>query len=180
MDAYIVLFSRFHDQLTEEEKQMEAMLTKDFKKGVKIAVSSCRILEFNVEDLLALPRIKQGMLPKNISSVSIKDVVQEVNDIMSYKAEAKRVAVETIFHGFPQRLADHRDEDQIMPDYETDYSILIDFQRFQQIALNYLSNAIKFSKQNGKIRVLIQLIPKLVQGNDNRGHEFTALEFYND
>jgi len=36
--------------------------------------------------------------------------------------------------------------------------VTLDPQRFQQVLLNYLSNALKFTNVNGRIRILIQVI----------------------
>mmetsp|Transcript_27637 Transcript_27637/g.41920 ORF Transcript_27637/g.41920 Transcript_27637/m.41920 type:complete len:92 (-) Transcript_27637:242-517(-) len=37
-----------------------------FKKSLRISKSSCKLLKFNVEDILALPQLKQGKFSKNV------------------------------------------------------------------------------------------------------------------
>ncbi len=41
----------------------------------------------------------------------------------------------------------------------------MDLQRFQQVLLNYLSNALKFTEKHGKISMLLQYVPPL-QGRE--------------
>mgnify|MGYP001101418493 CR=1 FL=1 len=64
------------------------------KKSIRISKSSCSILEFNVEDLLALPRLKQGILTKNIEKIDVAEVVSEVIEILSYKSEKRGIQVD--------------------------------------------------------------------------------------
>ena len=42
------------------------------------------MMMLNVEDLLALPQLKQGKLPKHIEKINIKEAVFEVYDILDY------------------------------------------------------------------------------------------------
>lgn len=45
------------------------------------------------------------------------------------------------------------------------YMVSFDEQRFQQVLLNFQSNAIKFMhKENSSLLILVQLIPKHAQG----------------
>ena len=44
---------------------------------------------FNVEDLLALPQLKQGKLPKHISQINLIDACNEVSNIMDYMMKVK-------------------------------------------------------------------------------------------
>jgi len=47
------------------------------------------MLLFNVEDLLALPQLKQGTLTKTIEKFNIKDAMLEVSEIMDFKLKSK-------------------------------------------------------------------------------------------
>ena len=53
------------------------------------------MMRFNVEDMLAFPQMKQGKFLKNIAEGDIKQAVQEICNIMHYKAEAKKIDVQT-------------------------------------------------------------------------------------
>ena len=102
---------------------------------------------FNVEDLLALPQLKQGKLPKHVTEINIKEAVLEVRDIMDYLLKIKSINLEFIFEGF-----------QSFP--SPNYTVNFDKQRFQQVFLNFLSNAVKFVRGPGNIQVLLFKVKK--------------------
>ena len=62
-----------------------------YQKSLRISKSSCQMMMFNVEDLLALPQMKQGKLPKHISQVNFKEAVNEVADIMDFMLQIKGI-----------------------------------------------------------------------------------------
>lgn len=64
--------------LTELQEQELSSLLNDCKQSLTIAVSSCKLLNFNVEDILALPRLKMGKFTKNIKTFDISDSFNEV------------------------------------------------------------------------------------------------------
>ena len=57
-------------------------------------------MNFNVEDILALPLLKEGRLSKNIQVHNIVDSVKEVRSIQIWTANQKNVEIETKFSGF--------------------------------------------------------------------------------
>jgi len=58
------------------------------------------MMMFNVEDLLALPQLKVGKLPKNISEINLKAALDQVWDIMDYKLTAKEIETGSLYLGF--------------------------------------------------------------------------------
>ena len=48
-----------------------------------------------------------------------------------------------------------------------DYQVPIDEKKFQQVLLNYATNALKYSKNNSKIKVTVYFIQSDKQDNDN-------------
>ena len=54
---------------------------------------------FIVEDLLALPQMKQGKLPKHVHLSNIKEAVVEVGEILNFQMEAKGIQYDTRFGG---------------------------------------------------------------------------------
>jgi len=58
---------------------------------------------FNVEDLLALPQLKQGKLPKNITEINIKEAFYEVADIMDFQMSTKKIQIEMEMKGFGEQ-----------------------------------------------------------------------------
>jgi len=61
-------------------KQMSQLKSQLFK-SVTICLYSCKLLTFNVEDILALPQIKEGRLYKNIQQTDISKSVMEIVQI---------------------------------------------------------------------------------------------------
>ena len=55
---------------------------------------------FNVEDLLALPQLKQGKLPKSIKEIKVKDSIDEVSAIMDFKLKIKNINFDVKYIGF--------------------------------------------------------------------------------
>jgi len=60
-----------------------------------------------------------------------------------------------MFVGFPESTQVDRASIQSTCQSKYNYMVPIDQQRFQQVFLNYLSNAMKFTDRGGKILVLI-------------------------
>lgn len=58
---------------------------------MSIGLSSCKLLKFNVEDILALPRLKMGKFTKNIQRIDLKESFKEVIAIQKYQAEQRGV-----------------------------------------------------------------------------------------
>ena len=61
------------------------------------------MMMFNVEDLLALPQLKQGKLPKNITEINIKEAFYEVADIMDFQMSTKKIQIEMEMKGFGEQ-----------------------------------------------------------------------------
>ena len=60
------IFNVAADKLTTEEVGSAHQIIGNFKKCLNICGASCKLLLFNVEDILALPRLKEGRFTKNI------------------------------------------------------------------------------------------------------------------
>jgi hypothetical protein len=56
-------------------------IIEDMKSSMSICLSSCKLLVFNVEDIMALPQLREGKFTKNINLISIKSAVEEVMSI---------------------------------------------------------------------------------------------------
>ncbi len=128
---------------------------RSFQKSLNVSKSSCKLLKFNVEDILALPQIQQGKFTRNLSLVNLGDSLNEIVEIMDYQIREKQIDLKWKFCGFPT-MGGHGPvvncgDNQVL-------DTLIDEQRFQQILLNYYSNAIKFTPRSGHISILIQMI----------------------
>ena len=94
-----------------------------------------------IDDLLDISRIEAGQLHIKHESCSLAQLLSDVVDSLRAQAEAKQLRLETEFlSAIPQ-------------------SITTDRLRFQQILMNLLDNAIKFTEQ-GRIRLTAQTIDR--------------------
>ena len=51
------------------------------QESIKICLSSSKLLAFNVEDIMAIPQMKDGKFTKCIQAMDIKSAVEEVISI---------------------------------------------------------------------------------------------------
>ncbi|MCU0570760.1 MAG: response regulator [Oculatellaceae cyanobacterium Prado106] len=91
-----------------------------------------------VEDLLDISRLVRGNLQITLAPVNLMAVVEAVLDIVRPMAEAKQIHLATDLASPPH--------------------ILGDFNRLQQIILNLLTNAIKFTPNHGQVSVCLEWI----------------------
>lgn len=88
-----------------------------------------------INDILDLARIEAGRLAFSIEPVEIAAVVEESVASISALAEARRIAIH-------------------LPPSGTDRSrVLADFTRTKQVLINFLSNAIKYNREGGRIDI---------------------------
>ena len=60
---------------------MYVTLQNTYAKSIETCNSACHLLMFNVEDILALPQLKEGRFTKNIQDINITNAIQEVINI---------------------------------------------------------------------------------------------------
>ena len=77
-------------------------------------------MKFNIEDMLALPQLKQGKFNKVIERFDAEAAVQEIISLQEYQCKQKNVKIEKKFIGFKEEKFINMDE-----------------KRFQQVLLNY-------------------------------------------
>jgi signal transduction histidine kinase len=98
-----------------------------------------------IDDVLSFARIEAGRLSLDIQTVRVKDVVATLEALIQPELDKKEIV-------FSCEAADEK------------LSVHADPEKLRQILLNFLSNAIKFTGQGGRIRV----------GADERG-EFVRI-----
>mmetsp|Transcript_38727 Transcript_38727/g.58897 ORF Transcript_38727/g.58897 Transcript_38727/m.58897 type:complete len:130 (-) Transcript_38727:902-1291(-) len=118
-----------------------SQILENSSASLGIAQSSVKLLEFNVEDILALPQLKQGKFTSHVKPIDLSTCVNEVIALLKFKAEKKELDVCTDYIGF-----------------DNSFKVPIDELRFQQILLNYLSNALKFTERGGRVKLFCQLV----------------------
>lgn len=97
----------------------------------RIAVATTHILSI-VDDVLDLARVEAGAMPIDLGEVDASEVVAVSRDLIQPLADRRGVAVEV--HGVPLR-------------------VLADSRRLQQVVLNLLANAVRFSPTGTAVRV---------------------------
>lgn len=72
------LFKKHMGTFSAEDQVLVEDLVDDLSLSIKICKSSCRLLSFSVEDILALPQLKEGKFRKNLKVSDLKKAVEEV------------------------------------------------------------------------------------------------------
>lgn len=94
-----------------------------------------------IDDLLDISRIIRGKIRLNIQPVNLVEVIDEVIETIKPAVEAKTIQLVSIIDPFVGLVAGDRS-------------------RLQQIAINLVSNAVKFTPEMGKIEIKLSLIEK--------------------
>jgi len=94
-DDLVAQMKRFiavtNHKLSVTEIQKTEEIVDEFTKCLNICRASSKLLLFNVEDILALPQLKEGKFTKNISVVNAMEAAQEIVSLQSYQATKKKV-----------------------------------------------------------------------------------------
>jgi len=104
------------------------------KEILSRVLNSAKHLLQLINDVLDLSKIEAGRLEFHPESLSSCKLIQEVTGILAGLAAAKRIRIET----------------KIEPEVAT---VVADPGRLKQVLHNYLSNALKFTGEGGRVRV---------------------------
>ncbi len=123
--------------------EMLDTFTRSTEEGLYLAVAqkTCKLLLFLTYDITDYSQLEASRFKPNNAPVNIREVVAEVNQLLSFSFERKRLALymET--------------SDTVPP------SVVIDKNRYMQILLNLESNALKFTF-TGYVKVCLDLDPQ--------------------
>jgi two-component system CheB/CheR fusion protein len=97
-----------------------------------------------IEDLLETSRITAGKFQLNVSEIALAPVISSAIEIARTSANAKNIQIEAVFT--PETL-----------------SVSGDLDRLQQVVLNLLTNAIKFTPSGGQVTVTLDCTGSLAQ-----------------
>lgn len=114
-------------------------LTTKQKEYLQVIRESGRSLSSIINDILDYSKIESGMMALNITDFHFKDEIEKVFKILSGIIYEKKIQ-------FTYKFG------PIMPDF-----IQLDKDKLNQILLNLLGNAVKFTPKNGKIHVNINV-----------------------
>eukprot|EP00356_Strombidium_inclinatum_P012592 CAMPEP_0170486774 /NCGR_PEP_ID=MMETSP0208-20121228/5699_1 /TAXON_ID=197538 /ORGANISM="Strombidium inclinatum, Strain S3" /LENGTH=172 /DNA_ID=CAMNT_0010760813 /DNA_START=1784 /DNA_END=2302 /DNA_ORIENTATION=+ len=72
------LTSRLEIKLAPREAGDIDRISEGLWQSLSICQSSCKLMNFNAEDIMALPQLKEGKLHKNIKRLNVCEVVDEI------------------------------------------------------------------------------------------------------
>jgi signal transduction histidine kinase len=116
-------------------------------KGNEIQTSSSNMLLLNVEDILGFAQLKAGKFSKIVKKFNIKRCIEEIISIQIYQAKSKNIDLSCEFLGFP-----------VKKDLSQNLLIESDEKRIKQVLMNLQSNALKFTKDEGAIKIVCTYI----------------------
>lgn len=99
-----------------------------------------------INDILDLSKVEAGKMEINVSPIFFEDVKETLNNLFKPVADEKNINFSVII------------EDNLNDTFNSDE------QRFQQILKNLISNALKFTDENGDVEVKISQSDTVIQG----------------
>ncbi|MEA2051003.1 MAG: ATP-binding protein [Campylobacterota bacterium] len=121
----------FIDIVQENEKDKQ---NKEYLDTIK---SSADSLLHIINDILDFSKIESGIIEFESKAIDLKKLIKEISLLFYEKAKEKDIKIKLVF-------------DKNIPDF-----VKLDPTRFKQIALNLISNAIKFTQKDGKVELNI-------------------------
>jgi len=88
--------------LLKLKMQLKSVL-KQYVESVTIQMSSERILNFLVNDILDFAQLRAGKFRKNKENFLIEQAVEELVKVQNYKAEQMGISVQTFYENFDSR-----------------------------------------------------------------------------
>jgi signal transduction histidine kinase len=149
------------DRLTEEELAELEDIAEELACSAKQCRASSQLLKFNVEDIVALPQIKDGRLRPAFRRQDARALVRDVLSVQEQQTIDKGIAVDVALEGFGAT-----------------FEVPLDTLRFQQVLLNFYSNAIKYlDRPRSRILVLVQLVRPAAPADLPSEHRLAVLCF---
>lgn len=136
-------------------------MIKEFYENVKksntIGTNSSEILTLNIEDLLSFAHLKSKTFFKNTFDFNISSTVNEVVKIQQHQSDSRKLSVSTHFFDFP-----HKDNSMSLEENldfkQVNMMVRTDKLRVKQVLMNLFSNAIKFTKERGNVKIICQYV----------------------
>ncbi len=115
-------------------------LTESQQKSVNHIIRGGEHLLSLINEVLDISRIESGTVSLSIEPVNVSSVVQEMIDTVTPYAQTQNVSISC--------------DDQC----DNNLHVKTDRQRFKQILLNLINNAIKYNKENGSVAIYAELL----------------------
>jgi PAS domain S-box-containing protein len=111
-------------------------VSADHKDVLSDILTSARHLLELINDILDLSKVEAGRMEFHPESARIDTLVYEVRDVVRPLAEKKRL--------------------KLSISVPAEFTAVVDPSRFKQVLYNYLSNAVKFTPENGNVEVRVR------------------------
>jgi len=111
-------------------------VSDDHKDVLSDILTSARHLLQLINDILDLSKVEAGRMEFHPESTRIDTLVYEVRDVVRPLAEKKRL--------------------KLSISVPAEFTAVVDPARFKQVLYNYLSNAVKFTPENGRVEVRVR------------------------
>lgn len=129
----------FSDLLTTQFEGLPPEAVQEFMKNIN---ASGKHLQQIINDILDLSKIEAGRMELHIASYPVQYFEESVRRVLAAQVQEKGIVLRF----------------ELSPEFE---EIVVDQTRFRQILINLVSNAIKFSRRGGVVRIASERI-----GND--------------
>lgn len=120
------------------QDQVLGVLNEKQLNAIGIIESSGKHLLSLINDILDLSKISSGMMELDIASVSVRNLCDSSLVFVKQQAFQKRIQVVSN-----------------IPPYINNINIVVDERRIKQVLVNLLTNAVKFTPNEGKISLLV-------------------------
>ena len=131
------IYSDLCKKLTKIHEKFDRVQTK--------ITSATKFIDFFIHDMLdfaVLTKTDEGFIRQN-STFNVKIAIQEIIAILENKIKFKRLEIKEVYENFKTQ------------DGTQNFMIKTDQKRLQQVILNLMSNAVKFSQTHGLIIIRI-------------------------
>jgi two-component system phosphate regulon sensor histidine kinase PhoR len=120
--------------LDDSEKEPEVA-----RKFLRTIDRNAQRLQFLIEDLLAISSLESGRLQMDLQAIPLRELVEAACEDYQPAANERGVRLE----------AD-------LPDID----VHVDVERLHQVLGNLLANAVKYGRENGRVRVTARVLPE--------------------
>ncbi len=139
----------FAEVLGETLENRTGPIDEKRKRYIANIITSSRQLLELINDLLDLAKIEAGRMEVRVAPVSIADTLEALSHLIRPQTEKRNITLTTtIERGIP---VVHTDESRV-----------------QQIVFNFLSNAVKFTPDGGRIELSARVVPSPEEGEPPR------------
>ena len=147
--AFLYRYDWYVVPYVEEEKTKSEKVLMEFSKVLNylgIIKNSSNHLMRLINNVLDMTRIESGKMKIQTNITSLERVIQDVDNVVQPQIQAKKINYTIERHGDLQKL------------------VHCDNLRLNQVLINILGNAVKYTPENGMIKFTISEMPQIAEG----------------